>query len=138
MLLNDFVNVSQAETIEAFKGSLVAFAARLDFPLVVSSLVTDHPKAPSTFISVSNMPTGYDAFNSPEDSRRDPVLKQLKVLNTPVVYDQRTYVEAGAADLWEQQAEYGYRTGIAIALHLPHGRHLLLGVDRDKPLPPSV
>ena len=31
--------------------------------------------------------------------------------------------------------QFGYNTGIAMALHLPEGRHFVLGVDRDKPLP---
>jgi DNA-binding CsgD family transcriptional regulator len=52
-----------------------------------------------------------------------------------VVYDQSLYVDAGAGDLWEQQAPFGYRTGISMALHLEEGRHFLLGVDRDTPLP---
>ena len=30
---------------------------------------------------------------------------------------------------------YGFRTGIAAASHLANGRHLLIGVDRDQPLP---
>ena len=42
---------------------------------------------------------------------------------------------SGAADLWEQQASFGYCTGIAMALHLPEGKHFQLGVDRDQPLP---
>jgi DNA-binding CsgD family transcriptional regulator len=38
-------------------------------------------------------------------------------------------------ELWEEQAQFGYSTGIAMALHMPEGRHFVLGVDRDKPLP---
>jgi DNA-binding CsgD family transcriptional regulator len=40
--------------------------------------------------------------------------------------------------MWEQQAGFGYCTGIAMALHLPEGRHFQLGVDRDQPLPADV
>jgi DNA-binding CsgD family transcriptional regulator len=53
----------------------------------------------------------------------------------PVVYDQATYVSAGAGELWEVQAPYGYKTGIAVKLHLPGDRHFVLGVDRDETLP---
>jgi DNA-binding CsgD family transcriptional regulator len=52
----------------------------------------------------------------------------------PVVYDQSLYVKDGAADLWETQAAFGYRAGISMALHLPGGRHFLMGVDRDRAL----
>jgi len=33
------------------------------------------------------------------------------------------------------QALFGYKTGIAMALHLPGGKHFIMGVDRDQPLP---
>jgi DNA-binding CsgD family transcriptional regulator len=55
----------------------------------------------------------------------------------PIIWNQDTYVSTGLGEKWESQAEYGYRTGIALALHLPEGRHFFLGVDRDQPLPPS-
>jgi DNA-binding CsgD family transcriptional regulator len=50
-------------------------------------------------------------------------------------WGQQTYLRSGAGDLWEVQAPYGYRNGIAFAVHLPLGRHFLVGVDRDQPLP---
>jgi DNA-binding CsgD family transcriptional regulator len=53
----------------------------------------------------------------------------------PIIWDQDTYVANGAGELWEQQARFGFATGIALALHLPEGRHFLLGVDRDQSLP---
>jgi DNA-binding CsgD family transcriptional regulator len=56
-------------------------------------------------------------------------------LSVPFIYDQDLYVNEAAADLWEQQERFGYRTGISVALHLPAGRHFLLGFDRSRPLP---
>ena len=53
----------------------------------------------------------------------------------PIIWHQGTYVQAGSGDLWEEQAQHGYRSGIALALHLPAGRHLLVGVDRDEAFP---
>lgn len=136
MLLDDYFRVSEAATPEAFKEALVAFAERLGFPLVAATLVQDKPAGASTFLSVTNTPPDFmEAAMSAEDGRRDPVLQQAKVLNTPVLWDQTTYVRANAADLWEVQSPFGYHTGILIPLHLPHGRHFLLGVDRDKKLP---
>ena len=52
-----------------------------------------------------------------------------------MVWDQATYVKAGRADLWEQQAQFGYRFGITMAMHLPGGRHFVYGVERDQSLP---
>lgn len=53
----------------------------------------------------------------------------------PINSHQGTYVRVGSGDLWEEQAQHGYRSGIALALHLPAGRHLLVGVDRDEAFP---
>ena len=69
------------------------------------------------------------------DSRRDPVLQRLLTASLPFIYDQDTYVDAGAGDLWETQAFHGFRTGISMSLHMPGGRQFLFGVDRDRPLP---
>ena len=53
----------------------------------------------------------------------------------PIIWDQSTYAESGVGEMWEVQARFGYCSGIAMALHLPDGRHFFLGVDRDKPRP---
>jgi DNA-binding CsgD family transcriptional regulator len=59
----------------------------------------------------------------------------LKTLSVPVIYDQALYVREAAADLWEEQATFGYRNGISVALHLPGQRHFVLGLDRETALP---
>jgi len=61
----------------------------------------------------------------------------LMTQSVPVVYDQRTYVAGGAGELWEAQAPYGFKTGVAVKLHLPGDKMFLLGVDRDEALPES-
>ena len=76
-----------------------------------------------------------ETSTSPDDALRDPVMQRMRRLSTPFCYDQQMYVDAKAGDLWEEQAPFGYRTGIAVPLHLPRGRHFLFGVDRDEPLP---
>ena len=52
----------------------------------------------------------------------------------PLSYDQKLYVEAGAPELWEIAAPFGYRTGIAVALRLGNNQQFILGLDRDRPL----
>lgn len=62
-------------------------------------------------------------------------MQHVKRPHLPIVYDESTYWRAGAADLREVQAPRGYRAGMVLALHLPDGRHLVLGVDRDQNVP---
>lgn len=131
-----FLDISEADSLSSFEKLLVDFAGALDFGIVAAALVVDRPGSESTFLALGNTPSDFaDASRSVEDSKRDPVLKRLKRMSTPFIYDQDMFVSEGAGDLWEQQAEYGYKTGISVALHLPGNKHFLLGVDRDDPLP---
>jgi DNA-binding CsgD family transcriptional regulator len=98
--------------------------------------VIDHGLGKSEFINIDNAPVGFnDTYSSTALQRQDPVMQHCKRQTVPIIWNQDTYVEKGAGELWEHQAEFGYRTGIAMALHMPEGRHFALGVDRDQPLP---
>lgn len=132
----DFVDVGMATSIPSFKAGLVRFAEQMDFGHVSAVLVVDQGPQEPLFLSVGNTPTEYlDTYQSPEESKRDPVLQKLKRLSVPFIYDQELYVAAGAGDVWERQAQFGFRTGLAVGLHLPQDRHFLLGVDRSQQLP---
>jgi DNA-binding CsgD family transcriptional regulator len=136
MRLSDYFDVSQSPDRQTFERRLVDFAHALDFGRVSAALVVDSPGRDATFVMLGNTPEEYlSAAHDVEQSKRDPVLKRMKSQGIPFTYDQRTYIDDDAADLWEEQAVHGYRSGISMALHLPGGRHFLLGVDRDGELP---
>jgi DNA-binding CsgD family transcriptional regulator len=98
--------------------------------------VIDHAPGRTDFIAIDNTPPGFsEVYDNPVLGKRDPVMQHCKRQTVPIIWDQKTYVDHDAAELWEQQARFGYRTGIAMALHMPEGRHFLLGVDRDQALP---
>lgn len=87
-------------------------------------------------IPVGNTPEAFvEAHLDKDNSLRDPVMFRLKRQSVPFTYDQTMYVNEGAADLWDLQAPFGYRSGIATALHMPGGMHFLMGVDRNSALP---
>lgn len=132
----DLIEIGQSADLLSFERSLVRLAGELDFPLVCGTLVVEQPGLDPLFVAFGNVPRDFaESFSDPEDSRRDPLLQKLKRLSVPVIYDQSTYVNSGAADLWEQQARFGYHTGVAVALHLPNHIHFVLGVDRRDALP---
>jgi DNA-binding CsgD family transcriptional regulator len=138
MLLKSYFDLSQSQDLGSFQRQLVTMAESLDFPLVNAVLVVDGPSpaVPAKFYAVSNAPTAFaSAAQDASAGARDPVNRRLKQLSVPFIYDQQLYVEEGAGDLWEEQAAYGYKYGVSVALHLPNHRHFLLGVDRDAPLP---
>lgn len=136
MLQGEYRSVLEARNRLEFRDAVVRFTRQLGFETVSAMTVVDHAVGHSDFITVDNTPPGYeDAFRSATSARRDPVMQHCKRQCVPIIWDQGTYVERGLGELWEEQARFGYHTGIAMALHLPEGRHFLLGVDRDQPLP---
>ena len=132
----DYLDVGASPDRATFEQRLLRFAQNMDFGIVSAALAVDQPGEKPLFVMIGNTPEGFvQASQNFENLHRDPVLKRLKATSTPFVYDQSLYIEENAADLWEEQAVFGYRTGISMALHMPAGRHFLLGVDRDEPLP---
>jgi DNA-binding CsgD family transcriptional regulator len=136
MLHGDCQSVLEARNPDEFRSVVLRFAKRLGFDLASAMTVLDQADGPTKFVTVDNMPAGYDELASdPARWPRDPVGQHCKRQAVPIVWGQHTYLRSGAGDLWEEQAPHGYRNGIAVAVHLPRGRHLLVGVDRDQPLP---
>jgi len=136
MLQDGYLSVLEARDRDEFLGQVVRFAKRLGFDTVSATMIVDHFLGEPEFISVDNAPASYrDMFEDMGRGRQDPVMQHCKKQSVPIIWSQETYVGAGQADLWDGQARFGYRTGVAMALHLPQGRHFFLGVDRDQSLP---
>ena len=136
MLPGGYSSVLQARSREEFRDEVVRFTHRLGFDTVSAITVIDHGLGKSEFINVDNTPVEFNqTYCDPVLQRRDPVMQHVRRQSVPIVWDQETYVERGMGDLWEHQASFGYRTGIAMALHLPEGKHFLFGVDREQELP---
>jgi DNA-binding CsgD family transcriptional regulator len=137
MLHPSYLSIMEARSADDFRAQIIRFANELGFQYVSAMTVVDHSLTQSDFINVDNMPEPYRQASASvvDNQRRDPVMQHCKRGAVPIVWDQATYVRQGAVDLWEEQAGFGYRTGIALALHMPEGRHFMLGVDRDQPLP---
>jgi DNA-binding CsgD family transcriptional regulator len=135
MLQGDCQSVLEARNEGEFRGVVLRFAQNLGFEKVSAMTVVDTGGKPE-FATVDNTPPALDEMASdPLKWQRDPVLQHCKRQVLPIVWGQGTFLAADAIDLWESRAPFGYRHGIALALHLPRGRHFMMGVDRDQPLP---
>jgi hypothetical protein len=136
MLHDDCQSVLEARNADEFRGVVLRFAKGLGFDLVTALTVLDQPDGHTTFLSVDNTPAGYQSSaDNPLRWRRDPVPRHCKTQAVPFVWGRHSYLAQDAIDLWEEQAPYGYVCGIAMATHLPRGRHFFLGVDGDQALP---
>jgi DNA-binding CsgD family transcriptional regulator len=124
--------VGFVDSIDGLRNVTVRFAKGLGFDYVSATVVIDRAEG-ADFYCVDNTPEAYrPIFENQVRSRGDPVMQHCKLSSRPIVWHQSTYVSAGRADLWEEQARHGYRSGIALALHLPAGRHFLVGIDRGQ------
>lgn len=140
MLPDDrFASVLATKDAADFRAQVLSFTTGLGFDLMSAFVAVDKAVGGTDFYTVSNIPEGYlEAANDKENWRRDPVARHCKYRSTPLIWDQGTYVTDGLGTKWEEQAAFGFWTGIAIAMHLPDGKHFMLGVDREQPLPGDV
>jgi DNA-binding CsgD family transcriptional regulator len=137
MDLQSYFDISQAPDKATFKRRMIDFAHEMDFPLIGAVLVIEHADKESVLRYVGNRPEGFVTADDKDIVKKDPVLTKLRRHGLPFMYDQKFYVDAGAPELWENAAPFGYRTGISVALRLPGNQQLLLGLDRERALPRS-
>jgi len=137
MNYQQLIDVGLSEDFESFEKRLVATADAMGFPIISGMLMRGVLKDSARQITTyGNTPASYlEAATDRDDALRDPVVEHLMTKTVPVIYDQETYVRANVGELWEIQAPYGYKTGIAVKLHLPGDKHFVLGVDRNEALP---
>ena len=136
MLQGGYLSVMEARNFEEFRSEIVRFSHDLGFDTVSAITVLDRPLSAPEFITVHNAPDAYrDAMDATENQRRDPVMQHCKQHSVPIIWNQETYTASGAGDIWEEQAQFGYRNGVCLALHMPEGRHFVLGVDRAQAMP---
>ncbi len=138
MNLQRYEQVSQAADFASFRQGLIDAAHDLGFGLISGVMVIERPTpgAKKQYVPIGNTPAEFLAASGDlENVKRDPVHRHVARAHTPLIYDQRLYADADAGDLWEMQAPYGYRTGIAVSVLMPTYRRFLLGVDRDEALP---
>ena len=136
MLDSGFTTILGSNTPDELRERIVCVTHRLGFETVSATVVIDHYLGEPEFITIDNTPQAYrESFANRENWRRDPVMQHCKRHSTPIIWNRQTYVDSGLAGKFEEQARFGYRHGIAMALHMPEGRHFFLGVDRDQPLP---
>lgn len=136
LLQSGYLSVLEAKTKDDLLTQIVKFTQDLGFQTVTAMTVIDHLVGDSEFFWVGNLPMAYSEIGGDRDNgRRDPVMQHCKHKSVPIIWNQATYVNAGLGDMWEEQARFGFRNGICLALHMPEGRHFSLGVDRDQSLP---
>lgn len=136
MLVNTYTSILEAKNATALLACAVAFAERLDFERVSCLSVQDDGPGRSKFTHLCNAPAAYRSLaNDVEAGKADPVMQHLRKESLPLIWDAKLYAEHGVMEKWDRQAAHGYKSGIAVAMHLPNGRHFAFGVVRDGAIP---
>ena len=118
MLQQGYTSVLEAGDRDQLLSEIVRFTQNLGFETVSATTIIDHMLGDAEFITLDNTPASYRAtFDSTVSARLDPVMQHCKRQSVPIIWDQNTYTAVGMGDKWEQQAQFGYQTGIAMALH---------------------
>ena len=139
MAMPMFERVLGATTSEDVDAALRAATHEIGFRSFSGALVPNPGRDnESRWFAFHDMPRGYVELRDRgywdlSQVHRDPVLRHVKARNSPITWSQGTYVDAGSADLWDIQAGFGLKAGIAFATHLPNGRHFVLGGETDRP-----
>ena len=127
------LDVLHATSAKDFKRQIVAFIQGLGFETVGAMVVTKHSSTLTEFQTVTNAPEAFlDEFHDQDHACLDPVSTHCSRFSSPIVWDRRTYAASNAEALWEVQEPFGYRSGIAIAMHFAQGRHFMFGANWDK------
>jgi DNA-binding CsgD family transcriptional regulator len=136
MLQGDYLSVLEAKDQAQFRSVVVRFAQQLGFDKVSAMVAVDRPGITPEFTVVHNTPMAFEqGVQDMAMARRDPVMQHCRRNTMPIIWTQKTYLDGGAIDVWDLQAQFGYRNGIAMSLHMPEGRHFTIGVERDQDLP---
>ena len=137
----DLVDMGLSPDLPTLTRRVVALAESMGFGLASGVLIRGRFGSDRALIrSFGNPPEAFiESSKSLDEGMRDPLLAQLLAKPGHVSYDQALYAEAGAADLWDCQAPFGYRCGLSVSIHHPsHGEAFLFGVDGAADLPTNT
>jgi DNA-binding CsgD family transcriptional regulator len=132
------IDIGTAPDAETLQARLAAVGHELGFAVASGTLIRGrYASGKATVRTFGNTPEAFiAAFKSADLGHRDPLLAQMLAGPGVFSYDQAFYAQAGAGDMWEFQAPFGYRTGMAFAVHEPtHGEMFCLGLDGPDALP---
>lgn len=119
-----------SQSVKEFSKRLFTFTENLGFSTVAAMVITDHSPTLTEFQTVTNAPAAYlGEFENLELGRIDPVSQHCKRSNAPIVWGRRTYAAPREQELWQRQAEFGIRSGVAVAMHPGKCRHFMFGAD---------
>jgi len=135
MLLEDFAAVSQSGSVDALRIAAERLAGELEFERYAINVITGRPDGGYHWSNIGNVPEGYlQLWNMPGRGTACPVMRHAKLTSLPLFWEREIYERAGVIADWEEQAPWGYGTGFIVGAHLGEDKHVVVGVEREKPV----
>ena len=126
-------DVLHATSVKELSKQLVHFVQDRGFEHMAAMVIIDHSPTLTEFCTVTNAPDAFlRDFENLDSGRIDPVSQHCKRSTKPIVWDRNDYSTPEQQELWQRQAEFGYRSGYAFAMHFDRGLHFMFGVDSDR------
>lgn len=128
----DLLDIGLSPDAATLQARMVAAANALGFGLTGGALIRGRLQSRKASVhSFGNQPEQFvEASRSLDISIADPLMQAMQARPGCFVYDQAFYALAGAGELWELQAPFGYRHGMAISIHEPsHAETFCFGFD---------
>lgn len=132
------LDVGLSASASELQQQLIEAAGAMGFGLSAGALVRGRLASRKASVqSFGNPPAGFvEASRSLDVGLQDPLLTSMLAKPGVHTYNQDFYTTAGAAELWDNQAPFGYRAGMAISLHEPsHAEVFFFGVDGPDRMP---
>jgi DNA-binding CsgD family transcriptional regulator len=127
------LDILHATSVRDFTRQIIAFTQHLGFNNVGAIVAVKHSNTLTEFKTITNAPAAYlNEFHNLEHASIDPVSEHCIQSSSPIVWNRQTYKSAGVEQLWQLQEPYGYRSGLAVAMHFARGRHFVFGGNWDK------
>ncbi len=129
---HDLLQLGVSADIPTLTKRMVDLASCMGYGLTSAVLVRGRLGSENAMLQAfGNPPDGYmETVDSLPEGLRDPLLARLLARPGHVTYDQQLYTEAGAGDLWDAQAPFGFQSGVAVSIHEPsHAEAFMLGLD---------
>jgi hypothetical protein len=136
----DLLDIGLSPDAKTLQDRLVAAVGTLGFGLSAGTLIRGRLASRKASVhSFGNPPAGFvEASKSLDAGLKDPLLTAMMARPGVLTYDQSFYASAGAGEMWENQAPFGYRHGMAVSVHeFSHLEMFCFGVDGPDPLPAS-
>lgn len=136
------LDISLSPDAPTLQARLTSAAAAMGYGLSSATLIRGRLGSGRETVKAlfCNTPVAFlEASRSLDAGLKDPFLAAVLAGDGCYTYDQSLYVQSGAGDLWDNQAAFGYRCGMAVAMHEhSHAEAFSFGVDGPDTLPTGV